>query len=105
MNAELLGLVENMSYLRCPHCGETINVFGEPQGEKLADQLGIAFLGSVPLDPTIARMSDQGQIEDYSAPVFQSITDELRIKSAQQVRQLTQGLPIAWSVEPAKGKS
>lgn len=105
MNAELLGLVENMSYLRCTHCGATINVFGEPQGEKLADQLRIAFLGSVPLDPTIARLSDQGQIEDYSAPVFQSITDELRIKSAQQVQQLTQGLPIAWSVEPAKGKS
>jgi Mrp family chromosome partitioning ATPase len=102
MNAELLGLVENMSYLTCPHCGETINVFGEPQGEKLAKQLGIPFLGSVPVDPVIARLSDHGQIEDYTTPVFQMVADELRVKTSQQVQQLMQGLPIAWSIQPSE---
>jgi Mrp family chromosome partitioning ATPase len=102
MNAELLGLVENMSYLTCPHCGETINVFGEPQGEKLAKQLGIPFLGSVPVDPVIARLSDNGQIEDYTTPVFQTVADELRVKTSQQVHQLMQGLPIAWSIQPSE---
>jgi Mrp family chromosome partitioning ATPase len=102
MNAELLGLVENMSYLTCPHCGETINVFGEPQGEKLAKQLGIAFLGSVPVDPIIARLSDHGRIEDYTTPVFQMIADELRARTSQQVQQLMQGLPIAWSIQPSE---
>jgi len=102
MNAELLGLVENMSYLTCPHCGETINVFGEPQGEKLAKQLGIPFLGSVPVDPAIARLSDHGQIEDYTTPVFQMVADELRVRTSQQVQQLTQGLPIAWSIQPSE---
>ena len=102
MNAELLGLVENMSYLTCQHCGETINVFGEPQGEKLAKQLSIPFLGSVPVDPTIARLSDHGQIEDYTTPVFQTVADELRVRASQQVQQLMQGLPIAWSVQPSE---
>jgi Mrp family chromosome partitioning ATPase len=102
MNAELLGLVENMSYLNCPHCGESINVFGEPQGEKLAKQLGIPFLGSVPVDPIIARLSDHGQIEDYTTPVFQMVADELRVRTSQHVQQLMQGLPIAWSVQPSE---
>ena len=102
MNAELLGLVENMSYLTCPHCGETINVFGEPQGEKLAKQLGIPFLGSVPVDPIIARLSDHGQIEDYTTPIFQTVADELRVRTSQHVQQLMQGLPIAWSIQPSE---
>ncbi len=102
MNTELLGLVENMSYLACPHCCEAIKVFGEPQGEKLAKQLGISFLGSVPVDPAIARLSDHGQIEDYSAPVFQTVADELRIRTSQHAQQLMQGLPIAWSIQPSQ---
>jgi len=102
MNAELLGLVENMSYLTCPHCGETINVFGEPQGEKLAKQLGIPFLGSVPVDPIIARLSDHGQIEDYTTPIFQTVADELRARTSQHVQQVMQGLPIAWSIQPSE---
>ena len=102
MNAEILGLVENMSYLECPECGEKINVYGPSQGEKLAAELGILFLGSIPIDPVIARKSDEGRIEDYSSPAFQAITDKLRLRTSEQVQQLTQGLPIAWSVEPAK---
>jgi len=102
MNAELLGLIENMSYLTCSHCGETINVFGEPQGEKLSKQLGIPFLGSVPVDPTIARLSDHGQIEDYTTPIFQAVADELRVRTSHQVQQFMQGLPIAWSIQPSE---
>ncbi len=100
MDAPILGLVENMSYLNCPSCGERVNLFGEPKGEKLASSLGLAFLGAVPVDPSIARLSDEGRIEDYSSPIITSIADELRIRSAKQVEQLTQGLPIAWSIEP-----
>src|SRR5207245_4033152 len=98
-HAELRGLVENMSYLACPHCGEAINVFGEPQGERLAKELNVPFLGSVPVGPIIARLSDHGQIEDYSASVFQTVADELRTRASQNVQQLTQGLPIASSIQ------
>lgn len=102
MNTELLGLVENMSGLQCPGCGEMIKVYGEPQGEKLAQQLGIQFLGSIPIEPEIPRKSDKGQVEDLASPAFRSITDQLRFKLSQRVQQLTQGLPIAWSIEVAK---
>src|SRR2546427_9341113 len=57
MDAPLLGLVENMAYLNCPHCGEKVDVFGLPNGEKLASTLGMSFLGAVPLDPEIAILS------------------------------------------------
>jgi ATP-binding protein involved in chromosome partitioning len=102
MNAELFGLVENMSYLQCPSCGEKISVYGETKGEKLAAALGIQFLGSIPLDPIIAQKSDEGRIEDYSSTTFQKLTDKLRVRTSEQAQQLMQGLPIAWSIEPSK---
>ncbi|HZD11989.1 MAG TPA: Mrp/NBP35 family ATP-binding protein, partial [Candidatus Binatus sp.] len=100
MEAPILGLVENMSYFQCPGCGEKVNLFGQSNGSKLAIELGIPYLGDVPLDPNIARLSDEGRIEEYSSPVFQAIAAELRQKAVRQVEQLTQGLPIAWTVEP-----
>src|SRR5207244_3290882 len=100
MEAPILGLVENMSYLNCPGCGEKVEIFGQSNGSGLAAQLDIPYLGGVPLDPEIARLSDQGRIEEYSSPVFENITAELRQKAVRQVEQLTQGLPIAWTVEP-----
>ena len=101
MNAPILGLLENMSYLDCPHCGRRVDLFGESRGETLALDLGIPFLGMIPLDPRITKLSDQGKIEHYSSPIITGITDELRIRAAKQVEQLTQSLPIAWSAEPA----
>jgi Mrp family chromosome partitioning ATPase len=102
MDAPILGLVENMSYLKCPSCGERISVFGEAKGEKFAANLGIPFLGSIPLDPLIAHLSDMGKIEDYSDATISGIVDELRARSAKQSEQMMQGLPIAWSLEPAR---
>jgi Mrp family chromosome partitioning ATPase len=99
MDVPILGLVENMSYLKCPGCGETINLFGAPRGEKLAVGLGLPFLGAVPLDPAIAQLSDQGRIEDYSNPTITKVANELRNRATREVEQLSQGLPIAWSVE------
>jgi Mrp family chromosome partitioning ATPase len=100
MNAELFGLVENMSYLECPKCGDRINVYGKSTGEKLASELNVPFLGSVPIDPKIAEMSDEGRIEDYSSPIFRTISDGLRLRTSEHMQQLMQGLPIAWSIQP-----
>src|SRR3989475_401308 len=96
MNAPIVGLIENMTYLNCPHCGGRIDLFGEPVGAKFAETLGIPFLGAVPLDPNIPRLSDQGSIETYVSSVFANVANELRQNSVKQVEQLTQGLPIAW---------
>jgi ATP-binding protein involved in chromosome partitioning len=60
MKVPLLGIIENMSGLRCPHCGEVIEVFKKGGGEKAARELGTDFLGAIPLDAEIGTLGDQG---------------------------------------------
>ena len=58
--ANVLGVVENMSGLHCPHCRREIELFKKGGGKLLAEQYGIAFLGSVPLDPATVAAADKG---------------------------------------------
>ncbi len=60
VNVPVLGLVENMSYFLCPHCGERSDIFGYGGAHKEADRLGVPFLGEVPLHMTIREKSDSG---------------------------------------------
>ena len=57
----ILGLVENMSWLKCPHCNEHIDVFSMGGGSKTATQMGINFLGELPLDPVVRIGGDTGR--------------------------------------------
>jgi ATP-binding protein involved in chromosome partitioning len=57
----LLGIVENMSYLMCPHCEERIDVFSSGGGKRTAAAMGVNFLGALPLDPTVRIGGDTGQ--------------------------------------------
>jgi Mrp family chromosome partitioning ATPase len=57
---EIFGLVENMSGFNCPHCGETIDMFGTGGGEKTAADFGIPFLGRIPFEPKIVACGDSG---------------------------------------------
>jgi Mrp family chromosome partitioning ATPase len=57
----VLGVVENMSGLTCPHCGKTIEVFSTGGGERMAEEMNVAFLGRVPLAPEIVATSDAGR--------------------------------------------
>lgn len=57
----ILGLVENMSYLLCPHCTERIDVFSTGGGKRTADQMAIPFLGELALDPAVRVGGDSGQ--------------------------------------------
>jgi ATP-binding protein involved in chromosome partitioning len=56
----ILGIVENMSYYICPHCNHQDQIFGQGGGKRAAEQLGIPFLGEVPLDIAIRTQSDMG---------------------------------------------
>ena len=58
--SSVLGLVENMSGLRCPHCGEPIDLFRKGGGEALAEAYELPFLGAVPLDPAAVVAADRG---------------------------------------------
>jgi len=57
----VLGIVENMSGFICPHCKEEIDIFGKGGGEKEAKELGVPFLGAIPLDPDMRKAADEGR--------------------------------------------
>jgi ATP-binding protein involved in chromosome partitioning len=57
----VLGIIENMSGMVCPHCGEIIDLFGRGGGEKTARDLGVPYLGAIPLDPAMVKAGDEGR--------------------------------------------
>ncbi len=61
VNTKVLGIVENMSGMVCPHCSETIDVFGAGGAEVLAEEMKLPFLGRVPLDPMVRASGDAGK--------------------------------------------
>jgi Mrp family chromosome partitioning ATPase len=77
MKAPILGLVENMSYVTCPRCGEEIQVFGPSRALQTAQEFWTPLLGQLPLDPELARRCDAGEIEAYAADAFALITEQL----------------------------
>ena len=60
LSVPVIGIVENMSGLVCPHCGKEIEVFSGGMGRRVAEEMGVPFLGSIPMDPEIAESSDSG---------------------------------------------
>jgi Mrp family chromosome partitioning ATPase len=61
VNMEIFGIIENMSGFACPHCGESIDLFGNGGGEKTAASFGLNFLGRIPIDPNIVLCGDSGK--------------------------------------------
>jgi len=61
LNLNILGIIENMSGMVCPHCGEKIDLFKEGGGYKAALDIGIPFLGKIPLDPQVVILGDEGK--------------------------------------------
>jgi len=55
-----IGVVENMSGFICPHCGKKTEIFGSGGGEKMAKEVGVPFLGSIPIDPEVGLDTDKG---------------------------------------------
>jgi Mrp family chromosome partitioning ATPase len=94
---KILGLIENMSYTICPRCGEKIEVFGKSKGQDAAMKAEIPFLGSVPIDPQIAKLADEGKIEDYSSPLFEEVTRAVRVNATKLLEPMPGVMPIAWS--------
>lgn len=77
MEIAQIGVVENMSGLICPHCGEEIELFGAGGGEREAKELGILFLGKIPIDPQTRVCADQGRpilLDDPEAAVSQAFS-------------------------------
>ncbi|MBI3858803.1 MAG: Mrp/NBP35 family ATP-binding protein [Thaumarchaeota archaeon] len=77
LNVPILGVVENMSYFVCPHCGEKTYVFSQGGGAKIAKDLNVDFLGEIPLDVQVREQSDKGvpavAIESKQAVPFREL--------------------------------
>ena len=74
----VLGIVENMSGLICPHCHQTIDLFKTGGGERAAQEMGVPFLGRVPLDPNVVLGGDDGMpivLQDKSNPASKAFDD------------------------------
>lgn len=63
VNMKILGVVENMSGLICPRCGETVPLFGTGGGELMAAQMGVPFLGRIPIDGEMVVSGDRGDLK------------------------------------------
>ena len=81
MNIPVLGIVENMSYVVCPDCGKSFNIFGSGS-ETVAEELGVPLLGKMPIDVSLAQMVDNGEFErfegDYLLDAVKAIEEKCK---------------------------
>lgn len=78
MQVDVVGLVENMSYVKCPDCGKEIKIFGESHIEEIATKHGYQLLAKMPIDPTLASLVDAGRIEDMNVNYLDSAVEVLK---------------------------
>ena len=90
----VIGVIENMSGFTCPKCGETYYILGSGGGEKIAKELDVPFLGSIPIDPRIAECCDKG------VPFFIEHRDSPAAKAFMEIAE-----KIEKAVEGAENKS
>ena len=75
MNIPVLGIVENMSYFKCPDCGKEYEIFGESKVAAAAKEFEIPHFARLPIDPVIAAMVDGGEIESINADALSELAD------------------------------
>lgn len=79
MNIPIIGIVENMSYFECPHCGEKHWIFGRSRLEELAAECGVAATARIPINPDVAAACDEGRIEETEFAYLGDIAEKLLI--------------------------
>ncbi|MCI4321725.1 MAG: Mrp/NBP35 family ATP-binding protein [Thermoplasmata archaeon] len=84
LHVPLLGAVENMSFLNCPHCGERILPFGESGVDAIAREYGVPVLGKLPLDPALSAAADHGTIGDYQSDAVRALGEAFLAAVAAQ---------------------
>lgn len=76
MNIPVIGLIENMSYVKCPDCGKEFSVFGDGS-EKIAEETGTPLLAKMPIDTELAKQVDMGVIELFEGEYLQKAADRI----------------------------
>jgi Mrp family chromosome partitioning ATPase len=82
LKVPVIGVIENMSWFVCPHCGQRTDLFKSGGGRKMADLVGVPFLGEVPFDPGIVRASDDGR------PYIRSFSQSEAAKAFEKIVQI-----------------
>jgi ATP-binding protein involved in chromosome partitioning len=100
-NLRPLGVIENMSWFACPHCGERTSIFGAGGGQEAADTLGVPLLAQVPLMPDLREGGDEGRpivVTDPDSPAGRALRDAAR-RVAQSTRSKV-GKPLPLMASP-----
>jgi Mrp family chromosome partitioning ATPase len=87
LHVPLLGVVENMGTIQCPHCGEKIALFGESRVDRVATEYGLPVLGHLAVTPAVSELADAGRIEELASPEIASLGDAF----VRAVDEATQG--------------
>ena len=77
MNIPILGIVENMSYFKCPSCNEKHYIYGESHIEEIAEKFNIPAIGTLPINPQLAALVDGGAIETADTSGLEQIIEKL----------------------------
>ena len=93
-HAPVLGLIENMAWLTCPH-GERVDLFGPSRGPEFAGRMGIPYLGSLPVFPTLPALADAGRIEELRSPEASLVAGRVRLLLDRLRRARESGLAAA----------
>lgn len=73
----IVGLVENMAYVKCDNCGHDIQIYSEDDTVNTAEKYGLKVLGKLPIDPKLANLADNGIIEDYDGDYLKDLVSVL----------------------------
>ncbi len=87
LHVPLLGLVENMAWVACPHCGERIELFGPSRVARIAEEYGIPVLGRLPVAPGVSALGDAGRLEEHTSPEV----SELGAAFERAIAEVTKG--------------
>ena len=107
VNVPILGVIENMSGFTCPSCATVTHIFHQGGGEAIAAELGVAFLGRVPLDPAVVDCGDDGRPLAHAAPDSPAAEAYRRIAAAlARTEDAAAGIatPFVWSPADGSGK-
>jgi len=85
MEKRVLGVVENMSYLYVPEIDKKMEIFGRSRGEEMAQAANAPFLGQLPVDPELARLCDEGNIEIYDAEIITDLGQSIAQAASVEV--------------------
>ena len=105
VNVPVLGIVENMSYYVCPKCGHREEIFKHGGGRRTAEQLGVPFLGEIPLDPKVTIGGDAGQpivAGEPKSAVTEAYLSHRRRHRPAPLERLTRRDAMAATIELAK---